>query len=445
MTNDFSQGNIYRTMLRISVPMIVSQMVSVLYNIIDRIFIGHIPMVGETALTGVGLCMPIIFIINAFGNLIGTGGAPLCSIARGKHDLETAEKLMCNSLTLLLIISTTLVITLSLALKPMLYLFGASDDTFPYAFDYMSIYCLGTIFMHLSLGMNAFINAQGFAKMGMFTVLIGAVLNLFLDPLFIFVLDMGIKGAAIATVISQAISAVWVLSFLKSRKAILHLQRQKMRLEKDTVFQILKMGSSGFIMNVTTSLVQIVANTQLLQYGGDLYVGVMTVVNSISQMFLMPIQGFTHGVQPVLGYNYGAREVCRLKKGIKFLTAVSLVYTVIMTAVMFIFTEQLIHMFNSASDAFLVAGTRAVHIYFAAFGFLGFMLVGQAVFQSFGKAYLSIMFSLLRKAIIVAPLMLILPKIGFGTDGVFMAELVSSVVGGLCCFFTMYFTQYRKL
>lgn len=441
--NDFSKGNIYSVVCKTAFPVIVAQAVSLLYGVVDRIYIGHISGVSNFALSGVGLCMPIILLINAFTNLVGLGGAPLCSIARGKGDLDYAECIMCNSLTVLLLMSVVIESLLLMFTEPIMNIFGASDETAPYAVTYMRIYSIGTIFSMIGLGMNAFINAQGFTKMGMCTTLIGSVLNIALDPVFIFVLKLGIAGAAIATVLSQLFSAMWVICFLNSQKSTLHLDREKMRLEAGTVGSILKMGVSPFITNATGSLVQTVGNVQLYKFGGDLYVGVLTVINSINQIVLALSVGFASGTQPVLGYNYGAGCNNRVKKAIRFETLVCVAYMFAVTVAVFLFPRPLIRLFSNDSHM-LEAAVPAIKIYFAFFGFMGFQLVGNSVFQALGKMKEAIIFSLLRKVVIVTPLMLILPGI-MGTDGVFYAESISNVIGGLCCYLTMYFTLYRKL
>ena len=443
--NDFSLGEIRSVMVRTAVPIMIAQTVSLLYNIVDRIYIGHMALESSSALSGIGICMPIILLLNGFANLVGLGGAPLCSIARGRGDLRHAERLMGNSLTLLLLISITLTVLLSLLLRPLLYAFGASDVSYPYAAGYLRIYALGSVFAMVSLGMNAFINAQGFSRMGMVTTLIGAVLNLVLDPIFIFVLGMGVEGAAIATVISQFFSALWVLSFLRSSAAILKLRRADLRLKRGIVASILKMGISPLMTNATSSFVQILENVQLLHYGGDLYVSAMTVISSINQLFLTLPQGFAMGTQPVLGFNYGARKPERLRRGIRFEALLCGGFMFASTFVLLGIPAPLVRLFNS--DALLLsAAVHSMRLYFACFGFMAFQLVGNSVLQAFGKARLAIVFSLLRKVILVTPLALLLPgPLGLGTDGIFAAEAISMIIGGPCCFLTMYFTQYRHL
>ncbi|OUQ58951.1 MATE family efflux transporter [Flavonifractor sp. An112] len=431
-----------RNIVYMAVPMTVAQLINILYNVVDRMYLGRLP--GHLALTGLGLCLPIISILMGFANLCGMGGSPLCSICRGRGENEEAEQIMGNSFSLLLLFGTALTVLCLIFRRPILYLFGASDVTFPYANDYLTIYILGTLFVMISLGMNPFINAQGFSRMGMITVAVGAVVNIVLDPIFIFLLDMGVKGAALATVISQACSALWVLKFLTGKKAILKLRLSALRLKAERVRRILSLGTSGFVMSMTNSLAQVLCNASLEAYSGDLYVGVMTVINSIREIITMPVQGITNGCQPVLGYNYGAGQYQRVRQGIRFTTVLTVVYSVAVWAVVMLLPEPLIRIFNNEPDL-IAAGIPAFRIYFATFFFMSFQFIGQSVFVGLGRSKNAIFFSLLRKAFIVAPLTLILPAVGFGADGVFLAEPISNVLGGLACILTMYFTVYRRL
>lgn len=431
-----------RNIVYMAVPMTVAQLINILYNVVDRMYLGRLP--GHLALTGLGLCLPIISILMGFANLCGMGGSPLCSICRGRGENEEAEQIMGNSFSLLLLFGTALTVLCLIFRRPILYLFGASDVTFPYANDYLTIYILGTLFVMISLGMNPFINAQGFSRMGMITVAVGAVVNIVLDPIFIFLLDMGVKGAALATVISQACSALWVLKFLTGKKAILKLRLSALRLKAERVRRILSLGTSGFVMSMTNSLAQVLCNASLEAYSGDLYVGVMTVINSIREIITMPVQGITSGCQPVLGYNYGAGQYGRVRQGIRFTTVLTVGYSVVVWAVVMLLPEPLIRIFNNEADL-IAAGIPAFRIYFATFFFMSFQFIGQSVFVGLGRSKNAIFFSLLRKAFIVAPLTLILPAVGFGADGVFLAEPISNVLGGLACILTMYFTVYRRL
>lgn len=443
--NDFSQGSLRLAIIKMALPMMLAQTVNVLYSIVDRVYIGHIPGVGSLALTGIGLTMPIVSLISAFANLCGTGGGPLCSIARGRGDIDYAERVMGNAFSLLLLLGVALTAALLIFMEPILYLFGASEETYFYAAEYTRIYVLGTIFVMISLGMNAFINAQGFAGTGMLTVLFGAVVNIVLDPLFIFTFDMGIRGAAIATVIAQACSAVWAMSFLLSKRAIMDLRLKNMRFRRDILGRILGMGTTGFVMSATTGLVQIAGNVQLQAYGGDMYVGAMTVVNSVREVFIMLMNGFTSGAQPVLGYNYGARAYGRVRQGIRFITWVSVAYSALAWLTIMLLPEPITRLFNSET-ALVGLAVPALRIYFCAFIFMSLHLSGQYVFVGLGKSRHAVFFSLLRKAFIVVPLVFLLPgPCGLGANGVFWAEPISDFVSGVACYTTMYLTQYRRL
>ena len=439
--SDFSKGSVPGNILRLAGPMTVAQLINVLYSVVDRMYLGRLP--GHLALTGLGLTMPIISILMGLANLCGVGGAPLCSICRGKGEEEEAEYVMGNAFSLLLILGVAATVFFLAVRRPMLYLFGASDDTFPYADAYLTIYLLGTVFVMIGLGMNPFINSQGFAKTGMLTVGLGAVVNIVLDPIFIFVFDMGVVGAALATIIAQACSAVWVLAFLTGKKAILHLRLSRMRLSAARVKRILSLGLAGFFVNLTNSLVQVVCNATLQTWGGDLYVGVMTIINSIREVVLMPVTGLSNGSQPVLGYNYGAGENGRVRQGIRFSALVVVAYSVLVWLVVMAAPGMLMGIFTT-EEAVIQAGIPAIRTYFALFIFMSLQLAGQSVFTGLGKARQAIFFSLLRKAFINAPLTVILP-VFFGTRGVFIAEAVSQLLGGAACFTTMYLTVYRPL
>ena len=440
--NDFSQGSMARNIVRMAVPMTAAQLINILYNVVDRMYLGRLP--GHLALTGLGLCLPIISILLAFANLCGMGGAPLCSIHRGRGENEEAERIMGNSFTLLLLFGAALTAVCLLFRRPILYLFGASDATFPYANDYLTVYVLGTVFVMIGLGMNPFINAQGFSRTGMLTVALGAVVNIVLDPIFIFGFDMGARGAALATVISQGCSAVWVLKFLTGKKAILRLRLSALKLRAGRVRRILGLGTSGFAMSMTNSLVQVLCNATLQVTGGDLYVGVMTVVNSVREVISMPVQGITNGCQPVLGYNYGAGAYGRVRKGIRFTALLGVGYSLAAWALVMLLPGPLIRIFNSEAEL-VAAGIPAFRIYFATFFCMSFQFIGQSVFVGLGRSKNAVFFSLLRKAFIVAPLTLLLPALGMGVNGVFVAEPISNVLGGLACVLTMYFTVYRPL
>lgn len=436
-SNDFSQGSIARNILSLALPMTLAQLINVLYSIVDRIYIGHIPHTSAEALTGIGLCLPVITIITAFANLFGMGGAPLCSIARGGHEEDRAEKVMGNSFVMLLLTGCLLMAVCFCFKEPLLYLFGASDVTYPYADAYITIYLAGTIFVMISLGMNNFINAQGFGRMGMLTVLLGAVLNIILDPVFIFVFDMGVQGAAIATVLSQMVSALWVLRFLTGKTTTLHLRPAVMRLKLSRVKNITVLGLTGFMMQFTNSVVQIVCNSTLQTWGGDLYVGVMTVMSSIREIFNMPAMGLTNGAQPVMSFNYGAGQYDRVKKAIKFTAATGVIMFTVLWGIVTVFPAFFVHIFNS-DPKMIEACVPVMHIYFFGLFMMSLQFCGQSIFVALGKAKYAIFFSIFRKIIIVVPLTILLPGMwNLGTNGVFAAEPVSNFVGGAACFITM--------
>lgn len=445
MRNDFSKGSVVKNILNLAVPMTLAQLINVLYNIVDRIYIGRIPEHATLSLTGIGLSLPMITMVTAFANLFGMGGAPLCSIERGRGNLKEAEKIMGNSFSMMMIFGVVLTVFGLIFKKPLLYAFGASDATWPFADAYITIYLLGSIFVMTGLGMNSFINSQGFGRIGMCTVLLGAAANLVLDPIFIFGLNMGIQGAALATVISQALSAAWILWFLTGKKAILKLKISCMRPEIRRVKEITALGMSGFTMAITNCTVQIVCNATLQMYGGDLYVGIMTVINSLREVAIMPVHGVTNSAQPVMGFNYGAKEYGRVKKAILFTSIFSIFYTTLAWALLHGFPEFFIRMFNQ-DQALIEAGVPALRLYFFGFFMMSLQFAGQAVFVALGKSKQAVFFSIFRKVVIVTPLTLFLPSLfHMGTDGVFMAEPISNFVGGAACFGTMMFTVWREL
>lgn len=443
--NDFSQGSIIKNILELAVPMTLAQLINVLYNIVDRIYIGRIPDHATMALTGLGLCLPIISMVIAFANLFGMGGAPLCSIERGRGNDEEAEAIMGNSFIMMILCGLALTVLGLIFKRPMLYLFGASDATIPYADSYVTIYLLGSVFVMVGLGMNSFINSQGFGRIGMLTVLLGAVSNILLDPIFIFVLDLGVQGAAWATIISQGLSALWIVRFLTGDKTILKLQKRAFRLKKQRVMEIIGLGLSGFTMSITNCSVQIMYNASLARFGGDLYVGIMTVINSVREIISLPVNGITNSAQPVMGYNYGAGEYRRVKQAIVFMSAVSIIYTTIVWSLVHGFPEFFIRIFNQDADL-VAAGVPAMQIYYFGFFMMSLQFAGQAVFVALGKSKNAVFFSIFRKVIIVIPLILILPNLfGLGTKGIFMAEPVSNFIGGIACFGTMLGTVWPEL
>ncbi|BDF31990.1 MATE family efflux transporter [Lachnospiraceae bacterium] len=443
--HDFGQGSVAGNIMRLAIPMTLAQLINVLYNVVDRIYIGHIPHASTQALTGIGLTLPVITIITAFANLFGMGGAPLFSMARGRGDTERARKIMANSFSMLIISGLLLAILCYLFKRPLLYLFGASDATFPYADAYLTLYLCGTLFVMTSLGMNNFINAQGFGIIGMLTVSIGAVLNLILDPIFIFVFHMGVRGAASATVLSQFVSAVWVFRFLTGPKAILRIAGTYMRPEAALVKEITGLGLSGFVMAVTNGSVQIMCNATLQRYGGDLYVGIMTVINSVREIVTMPVNGLTSGAQPVMSFNYGAEKYDRVRSAIRFSTIWAILFSTAAWATIFFFPNFFLHLFSSETSL-MKEGVPAMRIYFFGIFMMALQFAGQSVFVALGKSRQAVFFSLFRKVVIVIPLTLWLPAIcGLGTDGVFLAEPVSNFIGGTACFVTMMLTVWPAL
>ena len=442
--NDFSQGSIYRHIMSLAIPMTIAQMVQVLYNIVDRIYIGHLEAGSSLALTGLGLTFPIITIISAFTNLFGMGGAPLCSIARGKNDMERAETIMGNTFFLLLVSSFVLMLASYVFMKPLLYMFGASDTTYPYAKEYLKIYLLGTPFVMLGTGMNGFINSQGFGKIGMMTILLGAIVNIILDPIFIFYFELGISGAAIATILSQLLSAIWVMKFLLGEKTILKLTKKNMRLEGELIKSITGLGLAGFVMSATNGAVQIACNATLKGHGGDIYVGIMTVLSSIRDVIILPIHGVTTGAQPVLGYNYGAKKYDRIKKGIIFITVVTVIYMLLAWIIVFLYPGSFIKVFSSDMEL-IVKGIPAMNIYYFGFFMMAFQVAGQSIFVALGQSKQAVFFSLFRKIIVVVPLTLFLPYVAdLGIKGVFLAEPISNFVGGTACYIAMLMT-IRKI
>lgn len=444
---NFGEGKISSLILSQAIPLTLAQMVQVIYNVVDRMYIGHLPG-DETgaALTGVGVTFPVITLIAAFTNLFSTGGTPLCSIARGKGDEDRAKRIEALTLTMQIVMGLALMVVLYIVRKPVLYMLGASDITYVYAEKYLSIYLLGTVFMMIGTGMNGFINLQGFPKMGMLTTIIGAGINIILDPLFIFVLDMGVTGAAIATVTSQFVSCCFVLRFLFGRKTIIKISvKDLFKLDFRLLKDMVTLGLSGFIMAATNCVVQAVCNATLSIHGGDIYVAVMTIINSIREMIGLPINGVTSGSQPVLSYNYGAGKKERVKKGIKFASVVALCYTFLFWVLVLCFPTSFIKIFSS-DESILEVGRMPVVVYFMGFITMTLQFCGQSTFVALGRSKQAIFFSLFRKIIIVVPLTLILPNMAnLGAMGVFLAEPISNCIGGLASYLTMYFTVYRKL
>ncbi len=443
---DFSKGSVTQNIIRVAAPMLVAQILNLMYNIVDRIYIGRIPGEGLLALGGVGLCFPFISLITAFTNLYGAGGAPLCSIERGRGNQEEAGEVMNTSFYLLVITGVILTILGSIFCRPILILFGASGASLPYAMPYMRIYLMGTVFAMVALGMNPFINSQGFANVGMTTIFLGAVTNIVLDPIFIFVFHLGVRGAALATICSQILSAVFVVRFLTGKRAELRISlKRKLSFGKRRVLDIVGLGSASFVMQCTNSLVQIACNRMLGAFGGDVYISTMTIINSVRQILDTPVLAIADGASPILSYNYGAKRYDNVKKAIRFITLSALVYTGATWVLILLFPEMFIGIFNN-DDSLLTVAVPALHIYFFAFIFQALQYSGQTVFKSLNKKKQAIFFSLLRKVVIVAPLTFFLPYVGnLGANGVFVAEPVSNFLGGSACFLAMILTVMPEL
>ena len=442
---DFARGSIPRLVMSIALPMIAAQMVNVLYNLVDRIYIGHIPRVGSAALTGVGVALPVITVLSAFAGLFGQGGTPLFSIARGQGNQQEAGRIQGNAMTMLLVSSAALAILARIVSRPVLMALGAGEATIGYAEEYFHTYLLGTPCVFITLGMNGYINAQGFPRWGMMTVMLGAAANIVLDPVFIFLLRMNVRGAALATVISQAVSAGWCLTFLLGKRAVLPLRPEHMRLRLRTVKRIIAMGTSSFIAQSTSSAVAGIANRQLFLFGGDVYVAAMTVVNSMRIMMLEILHGMAAGVQPVLGFNYGAGQKRRVLQGIRFTSAVYLGLNLFFMVIFELFPEFFVRIFTG-DEALIAVAVPALRIYYCGTVFLAMQSIGFTVYQGLGMARRAVFFSMLRKIIIVVPLMLLLPRLwGLGADGVFWSEPVSDLLGGGASYITMLLTVYFPL
>lgn len=422
------EGSVGKLMLRLAVPTIVAQLVNLLYNMVDRIYIGHIPGNGDLALTGLGLCFPIIMIVTAFANLIGGGGAPRIAIHMGRGEKEEGEKIIGSGVAALVVIAIAITVTLEIFGAPVLRLFGASESTLPYALSYLRIYVAGTLFVLLALGLNPYITTQGFSKDAMKTVLIGAVCNIILDPIFIFVLKMGVAGAALATIISQGISAVWVVLFLTGKRTNLKIKKRYLRLDTKVLLPVLALGVSPFIMTATESAINICFNMSLAEYGGDVAVGALTILSSIMQLQMLPVQGLAQGAQPIISYNYGAQKVDRVKKAFRVLLIFSLVYTLVFWAAVQLVPGMFVSIFNKSPELYETA-TWALRIYMAATGIFGIQMAVQQTFVALGQAKLSLFIACLRKIILLIPLIFILPQ--FFADkvfAVFLAEPVSDFV-----------------
>lgn len=443
---DLGQGKVSKLLFSLALPTITSQIVNMLYNLVDRVYIGHMQpadTVGSLALTGVGVCLPIIMVVSAFAALMAMGGAPRASIQEGRGDVEGAQRIMGNSFTLL--VGTAIVLTVILRLfgRPLLMTFGTSENTIAYAVDYLKIYSLGTLFVQLTLGMNAYITAQGFTTVSMKTVLIGAILNTALDPLFIFAFGMGVRGAALATVLSQAVSAVWVLRFLTGKKTKWRLRRENLRLVPKVFLPSIALGLSPFIMQSTESLIAVCFNSSLLKYGGDLAVGSMTVLTSIMQFAMMPLQGLTQGAQPIISFNFGARSAKRVREAFRCLLTACVTYSMVLWLLVQLFPRMFVLIFNS-NPALVDYAAWALRIYMGATGIFGVQIACQQTFVALGNAKTSLFLAILRKIILLIPLIYLLPC--FFADkafAVFLAEPVADLLAVLTTA-TLFARQFRR-
>ncbi|WP_338627331.1 MATE family efflux transporter [Clostridium baratii] len=437
---NLGEGKVSSLLFKLALPAIIAQLVNVLYNIVDRIFIGRIPN-GEIAMAGVGVAFPIIMIVSAFSALIGMGGAPIAAIKMGAKDNDEAEKIMSNSFSMLIIIGAILTVVFLVFKEPILYAFGASDKTINYAIDYLTLYLIGTVFVQIALGMNPFVNTQGFAKTGMLTVMIGAVINIVLDPIFIFIFNMGVKGAALATVCGQLVSALWVLKFLFGKTSVLKIRKKYLVPKLNVILPVIALGVSPFIMQGTESLVIIIMNNQLSIYGGDLAIGAMTIMSSIMQIVMLPLMGLSQGAQPIISYNYGAKKMERIKATFKLLLISCLVYTGVMWTLLMIVPKMFVLIFNNNPNLVEIT-SWSIKIYFAGVIMFGAQIACQQTFLALGQAKTSLILALLRKIILLIPLAFILPNFfEEGLKGVLMAEPVADILAAaitVICFIIFY-------
>ena len=440
--NRLGTENITRLMISLAIPSVLAQIVNVLYNIVDRIYIGRIPGVGAVALTGVGVTFPIITIISAFSGFASGGGAPLAAIALGQGDRKRAERILGNCVSMLLFFTVILMAFFFVFQKPLLYVFGASDNTIGYSSTYISIYLLGTVFVELAVGLNTFISAQGQARTAMFSVLIGAVVNIVLDPIFIFVFHMGVAGAAVATIISQALSAAWVLRFLCSEKSGIRLKKAGMKLDFSLIGQIMALGVSPFVMSATESAITIVMNHGLQVYGGDLYVGSMTILQSVLQLVFVPISGFTNGVQPIISYNFGAGKFDRVKMTIKRMISITFLAAFVYVVFAMLRPGLFARLFTTDEDLIALV-KKVLPVYIAGMSVCGVQSGVQSSFLGLGQAKISLCIALLRKVILLIPLALILPRF-FGVMGVYYAEPVADILSVLTAS-TLFLLNIRKI
>lgn len=444
-TEALGKESIGRMLFQLSMPAIAAQIINLLYNLVDRMYIGHIPKIGTLALTGVGVCLPLIMIISAFAALVSMGAAPRASIFLGRDDTETAEKILGNSLSLLVIISIIITIVFLLFAEPMLLSFGASENTIEYALGYMKIYSLGTIFVQLTLGLNAFISAQGFAKTSMLTVLIGAITNIILDPIFIFGFNMGPRGAALATIISQALSMIWILRFLVSKKSTLKIRIKNLKLSSAIFMPCIALGIAPFIMQSTESLIAVIFNSSLFKYGGDLAVGAMTILTGIMQFSMLPLFGLTQGAQPIMSFNFGAKQPERVRKTFHLLLKSAMIYSAIMWGLIEIFPEVFVRIFNN-DNHFVQFTIPALRIYMAISVLFSIQICCQQAFISLGNAKASLAAALMRKIIVLIPLIYIMPLFPFfknKTTAIFTAEPIADFIA-VCFTGILFIFEFNK-
>jgi len=432
-----------KLLFSLALPTVVAQLINMLYNVVDRIYIGHISEVGDLALTGVGVCMPIIMIVSAFAALVSSGGAPRASIFMGKKDIDSANKTLGGCLGLQIIVSLILTAVLLIFNRELLLAFGASENTIGYATEYMNVYAIGTIFVQLTLGMNAFITAQGFTKISMVSVLVGAVANIILDPIFIYGLDMGVRGAALATIISQALSCAWVISFLCSKRSILRLKPRNLIPFPKIVLPCIALGTATFIMQASESVISICFNSSLLNYGGDIAVGAMTILTSVMQFALLPSQGIAQGAQPILSFNYGAKNADRVKQTYKILLTTCLIYSLTVWTLVMLMPSVFVSIFTP--DAELIAfSSKALRIYFSGMALFGIQIACQMTFVSLGNAASSVIVAVVRKFVLLLPLIYIMPNIiSDRTIGVYVAEPVADIIAVIFTA-TLFFFQFKK-
>ena len=433
-----------KLLLKLALPSVIAQVINMLYNIVDRIYIGHIPETGSLALTGLGLCLPLILIVSAFAALVGSGGAPRASIAMGKGDYKEAEQIMGNCFTLQIIISVILTVILYVYCKPLLLLFGASENTIGYAVDYMKIYSLGTLFVQFTLGMNMFITAQGFATISMTTTIVGAISNIILDPIFIYIFNMGVKGAAIATVISQALSAIWIISFLFGKKTSLKIKKEYLPLKASVILPVITLGLATFIMQSTESIISICFNSSLQKYGGDLAVGAMTICSSVMQFAMLPLNGLGQGAQPITSYNFGAKNKERVRGAFKLLLKVELIYAVTLWLCVMLFPGAFARIFTS-EEALAAYTTPLLRIYMAITGLFAIQMACQNTFTSIGYAKSSIMVACMRKIVLLIPLIYLLPAIISSNKvlAVYLAEPIADLLSVSFCTI-LFASQFKK-